>query len=186
MASPGTPSALLVLGLGNVLCSDDGLGVAAVEILRRRYRMPKDARVLDGGTLGLSLLSYIDASEDVILVDAVLGPGPAGSLVRLEGDEVAPAVRTRLSCHQIGVADLLDALSMLGAEPRSLVLLGLIPETLTLGLGRSRAVQASVPALVDKIVEEARRLGHEFLPRPRAVAPATPDHQTRAVQALGL
>jgi hydrogenase maturation protease len=186
MPSPGKPSALLVLGLGNVLCGDDGLGVAAVELLRRQYRIPEGVRVLDGGTLGLSLLSYIDASADLILVDAVLGPGPAGSFVRLQGGEVAPAVRTRLSCHQIGVADLLDALSMLDAEPRSLALLGLVPETLELGLGRSETVQAQVPVLVGKIVEEARRLGHEFLPRPRAVAVAAPDRLSRAVRALGL
>ena len=59
---------LLVLGLGNVLCRDDGLGVVAVTRLLRRYRIPDDMLVLDGGTLGLSLLPYLQSARDVILV----------------------------------------------------------------------------------------------------------------------
>lgn len=158
------PGSLLVLGLGNVLCADDGLGVAAIELLSRRYRIPEDARVLDGGTLGLALLPHFRASDDVILVDAVRGAGPPGTLVRLEGTDVDSAVRTRLSCHQVGVADLLDALCLLQACPRHLILLGLVPETLDLRLGRSARVEEQLPALVQWIVDEAGRLGYEFLP----------------------
>ncbi|MGZ8255244.1 MAG: hydrogenase maturation protease, partial [Burkholderiaceae bacterium] len=99
---------LLVLGLGNVLLADDGVGSAAVAELHDRYEPCAGARVLDGGTLGLSLLPYLDAADIVILVDAIRADAPPGSFVRLDGDEVAPAVATRLSPHQIGVADLLD------------------------------------------------------------------------------
>jgi hydrogenase maturation protease len=164
MTPSGRPPSLLILGLGNVLCGDDGLGVAATELLCRRYRLPDGARVLDGGTLGLTLLSYIQPSDDVILVDAIRADGPAGSLVRLEADEVGPAVRERLSVHQIGVADLLEGLRLLDAYPRSLVLLGLVPETLALGLGRSPAVERQLPQLVDEVVREAQRRGYEFRP----------------------
>jgi hydrogenase maturation protease len=165
MTVSGSPPSLLVLGLGNVLCGDDGLGVAATELLGRRYQPPENARCLDGGTLGLTLLSYIESSDDVILVDAIRAEGPAGSLVRLEGDDVGPAVRDRLSVHQIGVADLLEGLRLLDAYPRSLVLLGLVPETLALGLGRSPVVERQVPRLVEEIVDEAQRMGYEFRPR---------------------
>lgn len=156
---------LLVLGLGNILCSDDGLGVVAVASLRRRYEIPSDVEVLDGGTLGLALLSHISERDDVILVDAICADGPPGSLVRLEGDEVAPAVRDRLSVHQVGVADLLDALRLLGAYPRRLVLVGLVPETLELQVARSPAVEARIPQLVDRVVEEACRMGYDLQPR---------------------
>ncbi|MCK5482082.1 MAG: hydrogenase maturation protease, partial [Gemmatimonadetes bacterium] len=97
MKASGGSASLLVLGLGNVLCSDDGLGVAAVELLARQYRLPESVRVMDGGTLGLSLLSYISSSDDVILVDAISDEGPPGTFIRLEGSDVAPAVRNRLS-----------------------------------------------------------------------------------------
>lgn len=153
---------LLVLGLGNLLCADDGLGVHAVESIRRRYQIPKNASVLDGGTLGLSLLSYFDGADDVLLVDAIAAQGSPGTLVRLEGDEVAPAVRNRLSCHQIGVADLLDALVLLESYPDRVVLLGMVPESLELDTNLSPRVAANFPALIESVIGEAAGLGFEF------------------------
>jgi len=159
------PQTLLILGLGNLLCGDDGLGVAAVEEIHRRYRLPDGVRVLDGGTLGLTLLAHFEDAEDVILVDAIQADGPAGSLVRLEGDEVAPAVRNRLSVHQIGVADLLDGLRLLDAFPNRLTLLGLVPERMELEIALSEPVGSNLQLLVAEIVKEAAQLGYELHPR---------------------
>lgn len=164
MPGPGR-SRLLVLGLGNVLCGDDGLGVAAVHRLQRCYAEPEGALVLDGGTLGLSLLPYLEDAEAAILVDAIRAEGPPGSFVRLEGDEVAPAVAARLSCHQIGVADLLEAARWRGRSPWRLVLLGLVPETLALGVALSPGVAAALPGLVERVAAEASRLGLSFSTR---------------------
>jgi hydrogenase maturation protease len=161
--SPDRP--LLVLGLGNLLCGDDGLGVAAVDALARRYEAPEGVRILDGGTLGLSLLPYLQDAGQVVLVDAIRADGPPGSPVRLEGDEVAPAVEARLSVHQIGVADLLDGARWLGAYPSRLVLLGLVPETIELGLGLSPAVRAGLPGLVERVAMEVREMGFRLSPR---------------------
>jgi hydrogenase maturation protease len=156
---------LLVLGLGNVLCGDDGLGAVAVHLLERRYRAPEGAVVLDGGTLGLSLLPTLEQASEAILVDAIRADGAPGAFVRLEGDDVAPAVAARLSVHQVGVLDLLEAARWRGRYPPKLVLLGLVPESLELGLGRTPAVEAALPALVERIVAEAAGLGHVFVPR---------------------
>lgn len=158
----GEPIPLLVLGLGNVLCGDDGVGSAAIAQLDRRYESPAGVQVLDGGTLGLSLLPYIEDAQQVILIDAVRGDQPAGSFVRLEGNDVAPAVANRLSPHQIGVSDLLDGARLRARYPRRVVLHGLVPETLELGLRRSPAVQRNLPELVERVVAEAARLGHVF------------------------
>ena len=144
----------LILGLGNLLCADDGLGIAAVEALARTCHLPPGVRILDGGTLGLSLLSCFESEEDVILVDAVAADQPPGTLVRLEGDEVAPAVRQRLSPHQVGVADLLDALDLLDRRPRRLVLLGLVPASLELRVGLSPEVEERLPELVAAVAAE--------------------------------
>jgi hydrogenase maturation protease len=159
---------LLVLGLGNLLCTDDGLGAAAVELLLRLYEPPPDALVLDGGTLGLSLLPHMEDAEEAILVDAVRDDAPPGSFVRLESDEVAPAMARRLSPHQIGVADLLSGLELLGRLPRRLVVHGLVPASIELGLERSPAVQANLPELVERVVDEARGWGYEFRLRSRS------------------
>ncbi len=185
MSAHDSSASLLILGLGNVLCSDDGLGVAALELLERRHWTPEGVRVLDGGTLGLSLLTHIRASDDVIIVDAINGDGPPGTFVRLDGDEVAPAVRSRLSAHQVGVADLLDALGMLDAYPRRLVLLGLVPASLELNYGCSPPVEERLPELVEEIVEEARRLGYDLPPaggeRRPGSATRSPAARTRGV-----
>lgn len=162
---PAGSESLLVLGLGNLLCGDDGLGVAAVDRLVHHYDVPAGARVLDGGTLGLSLLPYLTEAEDVILVDAVRADAPPGTFVRLEGDEVAPAVHDRLSPHQVGVSDLLDGLRLLDRLPARLVLVGLVPATLELGLDRTPEVEAGLDGLVAAIVDEAGRLGFPFHPK---------------------
>jgi hydrogenase maturation protease len=169
---------LLILGLGNVLLEDDGVGSAAVTALLNRYVPPDDVRVLDGGTLGLSLLPYVDAADAVILVDAVKADEAPGSCVRLDGDDVAPAVATRLSPHQIGVADLLDGARWLDRLPPRLMLLGLVPESMELAVGLSPRVRASLPDLVEQIVAAARELGFSFEPRlahEMAVDTGTPD-----------
>ena len=121
------PTPLLVLGLGNVLLRDDGVGAAAVALLLDRYQPPCNVRVLDGGTLGLSLLPYLEEAETVILVDAIKADAAPGALVRLDGADVAPAVATRLSPHQIGVSDLLDGARWLDRYPARVVLLGIVP-----------------------------------------------------------
>ncbi len=175
---------LLILGLGNVICGDDGLGVVAAERLRRDVQLPEGVEVLDGGTLGLALLAHVTGADDLILLDAIATGAPPGTLVRLDGDDVGPAVRERLSVHQIGVADLLDALHLLDEVPRRLVLLGLVPETLELAIERSPAVESRIDDLVTAAFLEARALGYPL--RRRAVdATLLADHH-RAHPALGL
>lgn len=159
---------LLVLGLGNVLLGDDGLGVAAAARLERDFELPPQVRVADGGTLGLELLGLIAESDHVILVDAIRENRRAGSLVRIDGDGVAPAVRERLSPHQVGVADLLDAARLTACYPTSVVLLGLVPASIELSLERSPAVEAGLAGLVRAIVREADALGYKLVARSNA------------------
>jgi hydrogenase maturation protease len=163
---------LLVLGLGNVLLEDDGVGSAAVALLLDRFEAPAGVRVLDGGTLGLSLLPYLDEAETVILVDAVRADARPGSVIRLDGDDVAPAVATRLSPHQVGVSDLLDGARWLDRYPSRVLLLGLIPQSMNLAVGLSPLVRASLSELVDRIVVEAQALGFRFQPRTVNETPA--------------
>ncbi len=153
---------LLILGLGNVLLEDDGIGSAVVSLLRDRFDVPPGVAVLDGGTLGLSLLPYVQNADTVILVDAVRTDSPPGTLVRLDGEDVGPAVATRLSPHQVGVADLLDGARWLGQYPTHVVLLGIVPASMELAVGVSPAVRPSLPVLADRVADEARRLGFPF------------------------
>lgn len=171
---------LVILGLGNVLCEDDGVGVACVHELLRRYEPAPGVRVLDGGTLGLSLLPYLEDAEAAILVDAIRADAPAGTPVRLDGAEVAPAVASRLSPHQIGVSDLLDAARWHERCPQPLVLLGLVPARIGLGVGLTPALQQGLAGLVERVAAEAATLGQAFRARSRH------DGQGRSAAVLAL
>jgi hydrogenase maturation protease len=149
---------VVVLGLGNLLMGDDGVGVFALAELAGDPRLPPGARLLDGGTLGLSLLPYVQSAPDLILIDAVRGDGPPGDLVRLEGDEVPGAVLERLSVHQVGVADLVAGARLLGGWPERIVLCGVVPESIELGVELSPPVRAAVPALIELVLGELARL----------------------------
>ena len=154
--------ALLILGLGNLLFGDDGLGAAAANRIKREFRMPAGVQVHDGGTLGMLLLPLVQEAEQLIIVDAIRADGPAGSLVRIEGDGVARAVRERLSPHQVGVADLLEAARWSGRYPAQVVLIGLVPERMEFGLERSAAIEAQLDELVDRVAGAARELGFDL------------------------
>ena len=158
MMNERTP--VLVLGLGNVVCTDDGAGIAAIHKLIREYSLPEGVVAVDGGTLGLSLLPLVDSADQVILVDAIAAEGAPGTQVRIEGDEVAPAVYERLSPHQIGVADLLAGASLLDRYPDRVVILGVVPASIELGLERTPAVEAAIPELVRRVVTELSELGY--------------------------
>lgn len=180
-------SSTLVLGLGNLLCGDDGLGIMALERLRRRFEFEPDVSLVDGGTLGLALLPSLEAADAVWILDAVAADAPPGSLVALEGRSVEPALRERLSPHQVGVADLLDAMHWRDTFPGRVRVLGLVPERFELEIGLSPAVGRRLDELVETAARELIDAGHRLLPRlgERDEALAD-DHIDRAQRALGL
>lgn len=176
---------VLVLGLGNVICGDDGAGVVAVHRLLRDYELPEGVLAVDGGTLGLSLLPLVDAAERLILVDAVAADQPPGTLVRLDGDEVGPAVYERLSPHQIGVADLMAGAALVGRYPDEVVLIGVVPRDTELALGRSPEVEVKIDELVARVVDELVRMGFAPAVRRGGKGAAGGEHDDIA-RALGL
>lgn len=149
----------LVLGLGNILLRDEGIGVWVAESLRRRFEFPPDVTVLEGGTLGLDLLPRLDGVERLLLIDAVrLGREP-GDIVRLEGDEVPAVLDVKVSPHQVGVQDLLAAARLMGSEPPHVVLWGMEPEQLDPGTGFSASVREALPRLEAMVLDDLRRWG---------------------------
>ena len=150
MARRGT----VVIGVGNVICQDDGLGVRALERLRRRHRLPADVRLVEGGTAGLLLLPYLAEADRVILVDAVEFDAPAGTLVRLDGAEVVGSLAGGGTVHELGAVDLLRAARFSGAWPRRLTLLGMRPDRTGIGTDLSPAVDAALDRLADRIAAE--------------------------------
>jgi hydrogenase maturation protease len=148
----------LVLGLGNILLADEGVGVRVIERLLERYDFPDSVRVLDGGTLGLDLLPYVEAASRLLVVDAVQAGKPPGTLVRLAGDEVPIFLdAAKVSAHQEGLQDLLGVAAFKGCLPQDLVFWGAQIESLGVGLELSPPVGSQVDVLADKVIEELAR-----------------------------
>jgi hydrogenase maturation protease len=138
----------LVLGLGNTIMSDDGIGPKVIARLKETEIYAADRDFLDGGTLGLDLLPYLEGVQRLILVDAVETGQPAGTLVRLTGDEVPMALETKLSPHQMGMKDLLAVAQLMGQLPEEIILLGVQPQLIEMGTELSPPVAAAFPSLV--------------------------------------
>ena len=155
----------LVLGVGNLLVSDEGVGVHVIERLTETYDLPKGVQVLDGGTLGLDLLYYLEGVENLLIVDAVEMDKEPGTLLRMQGDEIPSFLSIKMSPHQIGIPDMLFAAKLRDLYPRNVVLWGIQPATLEVGLELSPVIAAQVDVLVSKIVAQLTQWGERPSPR---------------------
>jgi hydrogenase maturation protease len=155
---------ILVLGIGNLIMSDDGIGVRVVQLLAERYRFPAGVTVLDGGTLGLDLLPRLEGVERLLVVDAVDTGRTAGTMVRMAGEEVPVVLETKVSPHQTGLTDLLAVAMLQGFAPREMVLWGVQPALIDLGTELSEAVAARLEPLAGKVLAELTRWEVPVLP----------------------
>ena len=119
---------ILVLGIGNILWSDEGFGVRAVERLHAGWEFPAHVRLMDGGTRGLFLIQYVQEASRLLVFDAVDFGHPPGTIVVLENEDVPRFMGARkMSLHQTGFQDVLAAASLTGRSPGDLLLIGIQP-----------------------------------------------------------
>ncbi|MBU0490624.1 MAG: HyaD/HybD family hydrogenase maturation endopeptidase [Chloroflexi bacterium] len=155
---------IAILGLGNTLLSDEGVGVHALERLRAGYAFPAHVRLLDGGTKDIELIGWLEDVDRLLVLDAVAANKPPGTLVRLADDDIPSHPGLALSPHQMGLRDLLATMELLDCVPAEIVLWGVVPASLETSVGLSPVVGAQMDALVDRALVELRRWGVE--PRP--------------------
>ncbi len=159
---------VLVLGAGNILLSDEGIGVRVIEALEARYDVPDTVEILDGGTCGMDLLDVIAGRDHLIIVDAVNTGSPPGTLVRLRDADIPAAFRTKSSPHQLGLQDVLAMLQLLETAPRHVTVVGVQPASLDLGLELSPIIAGRLDEMADMVLAELARLGHPARPRTNA------------------
>ncbi len=155
---------ILVLGVGNILLTDEGIGVRVVEALEARYRAPEGVAIVDGGTAGMELLELLSSHEQLILVDAVNTGDAPGTLVELRGNQVPALFRSKISPHQLGISDLLAVLALTGELPRDLLLFGVVPYSLDTGTELTEAMVEKQELLVQSVVEELASRGYPLVP----------------------
>lgn len=171
----------LVVGLGNILLRDEGVGVRLAERLLERYEVPCEVEVMDGGTSGMELIHSIVDRDALIVCDAVNSDLPPGTVLRITGEELPAFFRTKLSPHQLGLSDVLATLSLLGQVPPRVILIGIVPEDLELGIELSPRIESALEKALELLVAEIESLGSRIRTRPLPDAA-----MTRALEPLGL
>jgi len=147
---------LLVLGIGNLLMNDDAVGVLAVKHLHKMYEDSENFRILDGGTLGLDLLPHIEWSEKLIIIDAIDIGVSAGTVVRIEGEDIDPVFETKLSPHQMGIKDLLLTADLMGYRPGNIVLFGIQSKNIQMEMELSPEVENNFDKLLYEVEKEIK------------------------------
>jgi hydrogenase maturation protease len=153
---------VLVLGIGNILLSDEGIGVRAVEELRKNYSFSDGVEIMDGGTLGIDLLYFMEGFQKLLVIDAVLGGDSPGTLYKFKGDEVKAYFRKKVSAHELGFQEVLALADLLGRKPEEIVLIGIEPESLDISVELSYSIKRRMQDLIDKVLEQLREWGINY------------------------
>ena len=151
----------IVLGLGNLLNRDEGLGVQALKILDAQLGEIPGLELLYGGVLGLNLLMWVEECSHLLILDAVNAGKPAGSVIELQKEEIPLYSGVKLSQHQVTFQEVLGLANMRGHLPENLHLIGIQPEDLSIGLELSPVVQKSLPEMVTRAQNILRTWGFE-------------------------
>ena len=143
----------VVLGLGNMLMADDGVGLAALARLEEEWFIPRDVELVDGGTWGMCLLPVIERADRVLILDAIDLGDPPGTLIRLEGDEIPRFLALKLSPHQVDLREVLALAELRGTLPGQVIALGIQPERVEMSAVFSPVVAARLDQLVHLAAE---------------------------------
>lgn len=155
-----SPQKITVLGVGNLLLSDEGVGVHAANELAK-MDLPPEVKVVEGGTGGFRLLNVVTDIDRLIVIDAVKGGGPPGSVYRFDIDDIKSCPAPfKTSLHQIGILEVLHLSALVGKTPRTTII-GIEPRSLEMGMELSSEIKAKVPKIIElvlKEIEESRNL----------------------------
>jgi len=144
---------VLVLGVGNILLRDEGIGVRVIEQMQK-MRLPDDVELVDGGTAGADLLDLLAERRKIIVIDAVQADCEPGTVLRFTTDDLVQPDGTGMSLHELGLGEALTMTRQLGCEPKDVVVFGIKPKNIECGLELSEEVAASVPRVVKLVLAE--------------------------------
>ena len=149
-----------ILGVGNVLTADDGLGPTVIKRLEAKFTFPENVEVIDVGTPGLDFTPYLAGARAVLVVDTVRGSEAPGTLKVWRDEELlsAPPI-ARTNPHEPGLREALMATELTDSSPGEIVLIGVVPETVVAGTRLSPSVKNAIDAVERRIFEELDRLG---------------------------
>lgn len=144
---------ILVLGIGNILLRDEGVGVRVIERMRE-MSLPEDTELVDGGTAGADLLEVLAERRKVIVIDAVQAECEPGTVLRFTADELVRPDGVGMSLHEVGLGEALIMTEQLGCEPEDVVVFGITPKNIESGLELSEEIAALVPRVIELVLAE--------------------------------
>jgi hydrogenase maturation protease len=156
-----TGARIAILGLGNLMRTDDAVGMLAIQELRRDVRLPRFVAVIEGGTLGLDLLHPLNGVTHLLALDAVDAGAAPGTLLRFAGEEIADLPVSK-SVHLLGFSDLIAAMRLTGSAPWEVVVLGVQPEETGWGTALTASVQAALVSLMGAALAQVMRWSWEI------------------------
>ena len=159
MDSQGKKFRLTIMGLGNILFRDEGFGVHFVHAFRKKYRMPDDVLIMDGGTLGFMLMDHICETNHLLVIDTVKADDRPGSIYRFHPDAIPTALHYNVSAHEVEFLDVLFKAEMMGEAPQT-VIIGIVPEDiLSTGTDLTPTLQNALLKVEALVKEELEMLG---------------------------
>ena len=154
---------ITILGIGNILLTDEGFGVRVIEKLFEAYEFPDNVAVVEGGVLGIHLLGTLSKADHLIVVDAVKNKQPPGTLYRLEKSELPERILMKNSLHQTDFLETLTLCEMIDKAPKTIVVLGAEPEDIvTHSVELTPVVAERVDETVARVLQELDRLGVKY------------------------
>ncbi len=145
-----------LIGIGNILLSDEGVGVHVVRAIREKYIFSPEIEIIDGGTLGLDLLPYFERFDKVLIVDAVNFSKEPGYVGIIEDNEIPAVLHTKLSVHHIGLADTLVAAKLMDMKLSKVSLVGIQPQSLDFRLEMTDTVSSKINTLIDLTLKKLK------------------------------
>jgi len=151
-----SPQKTVILGIGNILLSDEGIGVhVAYELMK--MEMPPGVSVVEGGTDGFRLVNVITEADRLIVVDAVRGGAEPGSIYRFDANDIKSVPSGFMtSVHQIGILEVINLSGLIGKTPKTTVI-GIEPKSLQMGLELSPDIKSKVPRIIELVFEELKQ-----------------------------
>ena len=149
--------------------ADDGVGLEALERLRRDWELPLEVELVDGGTWGMSLLPTIEDSDRLLFIDAINTGAPPGTEIILRRDEIPRYLSMKVSPHQVDLRDVLAVAELRGTLPVETMAIGLQPERVEMEVGLSPTLERRLDGLVATVVRQLEAWGCACQPRPEAI-----------------
>jgi hydrogenase maturation protease len=148
---------VLILGVGNILLTDEGVGVRVIEELDRNYVIPSSVELYDGGTGGLSLLPIVSKADYLIIVDSVLVDEEPGTIVRFNIEDIPHTLKRKLSSHEVDILDVISIAEAFDKRPPAVVI-GVQPQDIS-SFGTDMLIGNCIPDIIKVIQKELQSLG---------------------------